>query len=146
MDSSQNCVASIFHKNDMIKKNWRCLPFFLNLNLTRMHSSRMRTARALTVSPSMFCSGGRGVSAHGGVSADGVSAPGGCLLRGVSAPGGSLLLGGCLLPGGVCSGVSALGGVCSQGVSAPRGMSAPKGGVCSLGGVFQHALRQTPPL
>ena len=52
---------------------------------TRLHSSRMRTARALSVYPSML---------------------GGCLLRGVSAPGGM-----CLLRGwGVCSrGVSALG-------------------------------------
>ena len=64
---------------------------------TRLHSSRMRTARALTVSPSMLCAGG------------GVSAPGGCLLPGgvcsqgvsarrvcVSAPGGCLLPGGCV--------------------------------------------------
>ena len=45
-----------------------------------MHSSRMRTARALTVSPSMLCAGG-------------VSAPGG---RGLG------LLWGCLLGGGGC--------------------------------------------
>ena len=31
----------------------------------KLHSSRMRTARALTISPSMFCTGG--VSAPGGV-------------------------------------------------------------------------------
>ena len=126
-------MASIFHKNDMIKKNWRCLPFFLNLNLTRMHSSRMRTARALTVSPSMFCSGGRGVSAHRGCLLMGCLLPGGvcsrgCLLRGVSAPGGmsaprgcllwGVCSGGCLLPGSVCS----QGDVCSQG-----GCLLPKG-------------------
>ena len=91
---------------------------------TRLHSSRMRTARALTVSPSMLCWGGcllpgvvsalggsaRGVCSggvcSGGVSAPGivVSAPGGVCSGGVSAPGGCLL-GGCLLWG-----VSALGG------------------------------------
>ena len=74
---------------------------FLNLfNQTRLHSSRMRTARALTVSPSMLCAGG-GVCSQGGVSRGVCS--GGCLLWGVSA------LGGCLLPGG-----SAPGGVVSQ--------------------------------
>ena len=90
----------------------------------------MRTARALTVSPSMLCSGG------GGGVCSGVSAPrgvysGGCLLWGVSALVGLLRSGG---------GSTARGGV----------VSAPEGGVCSrgsaLGGVSQHALRQTPPL
>ena len=55
---------------------------------TRMHSSRMRTGRSLTV-----CRGGeclqRGVSAIEGVCSWGVSAP-----RGVSALGGGLLRGG----------------------------------------------------
>ena len=122
---------------------------------TRMHSNRMRTARALTVSPSMLCT--RGVSARG-VSARGVSAP-----RRVSARGGVCYGGGWSALGGVCSwGVSAggsapcllqwgsalggcllLGGVCSGGgVSAPGGsalgdllwgVSAP-GGVSALGG------------
>ena len=81
-------------------------------NGTRLHSSRMCTARLLTISPSMYCTGGsapRGVSAPGGVSAPRVSAPGG----------------GCLLLGGVCSG----GVVCSQGGSSPGGVSAPKGGI-----------------
>ena len=31
-----------------------------SLNLTRLHSSRMRTARALTISPSMLCARGEG--------------------------------------------------------------------------------------
>ena len=66
-----------------------------------MHSSRMRTARVLTVSPSLLCAGGvsaprgvsvpRGVSAPGGVSALGVSIPrvgGWCLLPRGSAPWG----------------------------------------------------------
>ena len=133
---------------------------------TRLHSSRMRTAHTLTVSPSMLCAGG-------------VSAPGGCLLQGVGGvysggvysggvySQGGVCSGGCLLLGGVCSrGCLLQEGVCSRGVSAPggcllqggvcsRGVSAPGGclllgGVCSqgclLGGcllpgvVSQHAL------
>ena len=110
-----------------------------NLIIARLHSSRMRTARALTVSPSMLCAGGcllRGVcSQGGGVSALGGSAPErGCLLWGVSTP-------------GVCSGrVSALGGICSWGVSAPGGCL---GGVCSrgcllLGGVCSWGMLSAP--
>ena len=70
--------------------------------ITRLHSSRMRTARALTVSPSMLCRGGCLV--------------GGCLLRGaVCSLGGGGLLAGVSARGGVCSwGVSALGGVPGQ--------------------------------
>ena len=63
---------------------------------TRMHSSRMRTGRALTVFRSLLLPEGGGLSAPGG----------GWLVGGVSAPGG------CLLQGGVRSvGVSGLGGV-----------------------------------
>ena len=40
-----------------------------------MHSSKMRTARLLPVSPSMHCSGGRGVPGPGGKG--GVPGPGG---------------------------------------------------------------------
>ena len=37
--------------------NWVCNPFWIDLlSLTRMHSSRMRTARLLPVSPSIHCS------------------------------------------------------------------------------------------
>ena len=72
------------------------------ISVTRMHSSRMRTGRLLTVCRSLLPGG---VCFRGSVCSGGVSAPGGCLLLG----------GGCLLPGGVCSGVvSALGGVASQ--------------------------------
>ena len=105
---------------------------------TRMHSSRMRTGRSLTVCRSLLPGGG-------GCLVSGV----GCLVQ------GGLLWGGCLLPGAVCSwgvsghgvsgpgGVSAPGGVLSQGGSGPGG-----GGCLLLGGgwvVSQHALRQTPP-
>ena len=65
---------------------------------TRLHSSRMHTARLLTVSPSMHCAGG--VSALGGV------------------PGlGDVCSGGCLVQGG-----SALGGVSAPGVPGPGGI------------------------
>ena len=43
---------------------------------TRLHSSGMRTARTLTVSPSMLCAGGWGVCLL----------PGGCLLQGGGIP------------------------------------------------------------
>ena len=90
-------------------------------NGTRLHSSRMRTARALTVSPSMLC-WGRGLSALGGGGLLwGMCLLGGwgCLLWVVSALGGVSASGGCLSPGGVCSGdVSAPGGVCSGGSAA----------------------------
>ena len=58
---------------------------------TRMHSSRMRTARLLLVSPSMHCSGGApvpggvpewGVYLNGGLPAWGVYLPGGCTAQG----------------------------------------------------------------
>ena len=71
----------------------------LKLQLTSLHSSRMRTARALTVSPSMIFAGG-----------------GGCLPWGVCFRRGLLWGGGCLLLGGLFwGGVSALWGVCSSG-------------------------------
>ena len=93
---------------------------------TRMHSSRMRTGCSLTVCCSLLP---RGVSVLGGVSAPGgggvCSREGGCVCsRGLmSAPRGVCSW------GGVCSG----GGVCSR-----------RGWVSALGGVSQHALRQTP--
>ena len=59
---------------------------------TRMHSSRMRTGRSLTVCCSLL---GGGVCSRGGVCSGGVSAPGGSALGGSG-------LGGCLLQG-VCS-------------------------------------------
>ena len=80
----------------------------------------MRTARALTVSPSMLyargvCSGGWGVPGPGGVLGPrGVPGP-----KGVPDPGEE--------------------GAWSRGVPGPRGMPG-NGGVVS-----QHALRQTPP-
>ena len=62
---------------------------------TRMHSSRMRTGRSLTVWLSLLRGG---VLCSGGVCSRGVSAPGGCLLPGGSARGGCLLQGGGYIP------------------------------------------------
>ena len=61
------------------------------IRLTRLHSSRMHTARLLTVSPSMHCAGGE------------VPDPGGCLVRGVSALRGAWSRGGSAPGGGVVS-------------------------------------------
>ena len=102
---------------------------------TRMHSSRMRTARSLTVSPSMLCIGGctwsQGVCVPG---------PGGCTCsQGGTLYGGwggvYLVLGGVPGPGGVCLVL----GVCawSRGVNlVPRGVYLVWGGCTwSWGGV-----------
>ena len=99
-----------------------CEDFLAYNHKIRLHSSRMRTARVLTVSPSMLCARGWGC----------------LLLGGVCSWGGRV----CLLLGG---GVSALGGVCSWGLSALGGCLF-LGGVCSEGCVSQHALRQTLPV
>ena len=129
------------------KDNERILKYYrkwiqnyrIRLILTRMHSSRMRTGRSLTVCCSLL---------PGGCLLWGGAWSGGCLLWGVSALGGAWL-------GGVCSGVCLLWGVCSRGVPGPGGVcswgllqgdawSGGGGGVCSRGGASQHALRQTP--
>ena len=102
---------------------------------TRLHSSRMHTARALTISPSMLCEGvsaPREVSAWGGCLPRGCVYSGGCLSGGVSTQGG-------VCSGGVCPWGVYLGGVCpggvsGQGVSASWGVST-QGGVW-LGGVY----------
>ena len=69
---------------------------------TRLHSNRVQTVHALTVSQSMLCRGGCTWS-WGVYLVQGVSAPGRCLFWGV-----------CLLQeGGVAPGESALGGWCT---------------------------------
>ena len=74
------------------------------LNITRIHSSRMRTTRLLPVSPSMHCSGGTwswGVHGPGGCTWSGGGVPG---LGGVPGPRGwgmYLVLGGVPGPRGV---------------------------------------------
>ena len=97
---------------------------------TRMHSSRMRTGRSLTVCCSLL-PGGVCLLRGGGV--PGPRGGGGCLVpggRGVPGLGG--LVWGVSAPrGSVC--VSGLGGVCSRGVPGPRGVCLAQGGVCSQG-------------
>ena len=90
--------SQVFHKLDETDSNTN----------TRMHSSRMRTGRSLTICCSMLPGGGcllpGGCLIWGGVCSRGVSG------RGVSAPGG-YLVGGVSAPGGVCSqGCLVLGG------------------------------------
>ena len=69
-----------------------------NLPRTRMHSSRMRTARSLTV-----C---QGASLPGGLPVPGASLQGGPPCQGVSLPRGISLLGGLPAWGAPCSGSS----------------------------------------
>ena len=122
--------------------------------LTSMHSSRMRTARLLPVSPSMHCRMEGCLLLRGCLLLGGCLLPeGGCLLlegECVSATRGCLLPGGCLLLGVSDMGTSATGGCLLWGVSATRGCLIPggvwyQGGVCSGGCVSQHAMGQTPP-
>ena len=73
-----------------------------NLRKTRLHSSRMRTARALTISPSMLCAGG----------GKGRLLQGGCLVRGgASAPGGDVCSRGVHSGGGLLRGMPGQGGL-----------------------------------
>ena len=120
-----------------------CLKLML---FTRMHSSRMRTNRSLTVCCSLLPWGGgvpgqgclvRGCLVQGGVCLGGVWS------RGVSGLGG-VCSGGCLLQGGVCSrGMPGLGGLVLGGPG--LGGSAPRG-VCSQGvGIPACTEADTPP-
>ena len=104
---------------------------WLIIIITRMHSSRMRTGRSLTVCRSLLPGGGGGVPAQGGTCPGGCTCPEGVVpaRRGVYLPGG-VPARGVYLPRGV---PAQRGGTCPGGVYVPRG-SAPGG-----------ALRQTPP-
>ena len=63
------------------------------MDKTRLHSSRMHTARSLTVSPSMHCAGG--VCLVWGVPGpEGGAWSGGAWSRGVPGPGGGVWSGG----------------------------------------------------
>ena len=101
-----------------------------NYMKTRMHSSRMRTGRSLTVCCSLF--------------------PGGCLVRGVCSWGSVCLVrlggtwsGGVPGRGGAWTGGCLLWGDLLPGGSA-RGVSAP-GGVCARGGIPACTEADTPP-
>ena len=114
--SSPNLPFTSVHwfQTESTNRFW-CQSLLIDFKETRMHSSRMRTARLLPVSPSMYCSGG-------------------CLLRGVSGPGSGGR--GVSAPGGL----SGPRGPWSQGVSTPGGISAPNGGVPGSGVVFAQVL------
>ena len=103
------------------------LTFTLAIDKTRMHSSRMRTARLLPVSPNMQCSQG-GCTWSGGVPGLEGTCPGGVPgpWGGVPAWGVYLVPGGCTCMGGVPA-----WGVCtwSGGVYLPRGSAPGLGGV-----------------
>ena len=79
-------------------------PYFMDLKicLTRMHSSRIRTARSLTMGgvPAREVYLPRGVYLPGGCTCPvwGVYLPGGCTCQGVYLPGGCICLGGGYLP------------------------------------------------
>ena len=86
------------------------IKLFASLNVTRMHSSGMRTARLLTVSPSVHCTVGCVsaqwcVSSQGGL--PGGVCPGGCVCPGLVSAQGGVWPGGCVCKGGV----SAQGGI-----------------------------------
>ena len=111
-----------------------------------MHSSRMRTARSLTMEGGSTCLGvepaqgavpaQRGCTCPAGVLPGGVPAWGwGCTcLGGVPTCGGMYLSrGACTCPGGEGWGVPAKGGVPVQGVYLPGGVPAQKGGVLTQG-------------
>ena len=120
-----------------------------------MHSSRMRTAHLLPVSPSMQCSRGgvlvvylsRGVPAQGMYLPGGVPTQRGYTCQGVYLPGGGVptrectcqevyLPGGCTCPGGV----SAQGGVPAWGCTCP-GTPCGQTGTCKKHNLCKLRLR-----
>ena len=142
---------------------------------TRLHSSRMRTARALTVSPSMICAGGctwsqgsvpapRGVYLFRGCTWSGgsVPGPGGVHLvwgdvpgpgEGIPGPGGvHLVLGGCTFSGGHTwwVGIPGPGGYLVPGGVPGQGVYLVWGGTWSGGVAWSpggmYLVRYSPPL
>ena len=97
-----------------------CVLLYQDYFNTRLHSSRMRTARALTVS--CVCRGG-GVPA-GGVTCRGGYLPGGVSVQGACLPGGELS------PGGGLVGLPAGVGTCPGGGMSARGSA--QGGTCQV--------------
>ena len=116
--------------------------------ITRMHSSRMRTARSLPYGGSLLGGGAwPGGSLSRGVSVWGVPGQGGSLSRGVSVqggvqPGGSLS-GGVPSQGGLHPGSLCLGGLCPGGSLCLGGLC-PGGSLC-LGGLCPGGLPDKRP-
>ena len=111
-------------------------------NTTRMHSSRMRTGRTLTLFRSLLFPGG-GLPAQGGCTCQGgVYLPGGCTCPGEGVPARGVYLprGECTCQGDVPA--TCQGGVLAQGVPAWEG-GVPAWGVVDLPG---GAWSGTPPV
>ena len=97
---------------------------------TRMHSSRMRTARLLPISHSMHCSREGGVPSQGCTCPGGCTCPEGCTCQGGRVPAwGGLPAQGCTCPGGL----PAEGCTCPGGCTC-QGEGTCPGGVPALGG------------
>ena len=97
--------------------------------VTRMHSSRMRTGRSLTVFQGLLFPGGC-VPARGGVPAQG-----GCTCPGGVPAWGVYLLGACTCWGGTCWVCTCQGGVPARGYTC-RGVYLPGGVPAWSGGVY----------
>ena len=164
----RSCSHNTYPKWDNFDRNLRVSKYFVK---TRMHSSRMRTGRSLTVCCSFLPGGGVLLGRGGAWSWGCVPGPGGVLLGPggcVPGPGGvllgpggfSLVWGGvwsrggvCLVPGGfslVPGGVPGLGGGSpwSGGVPGPGGFSLVPGGAWSRGGfsLILGGFSGDPPL
>ena len=122
-----------------------------------MHSSRMRTARFLPVSPSMHCSRGGGEPGPGSVPARGCTWSQGVYLLRVSVPAGGCtwswgvyLVLGCTYWGVYLLEVYLLGGcTCLGGVPGPEGCIWSRGMYLVLEGMYlpgQGTCPGTPPL
>ena len=101
LDKGQNGLQFV-RKGKIIFNNLFWVDNFTFVMLTRLHSSRMRTARSLTVYPSMLCSGGwGGLFRGGGAWSRGVPSPGGAWFGegGAWSWGGGAWSGACLVRG-----------------------------------------------
>ena len=121
-----SCLLFCWATSKSHAEKWK----LFKIKVTRLHSSRMRTACALTVSPSILCAGG-GLLLEGFVPGLG----GVCFLGGVPGLGGGVPgLGGSASWGGA----PGLGGSCSRGVSASWGVCSggylPGPGGCTFPG------------
>ena len=142
------CSFNIFTAVCCIGSYWNCCEHDLSHFTaqgyeTRMHSSRMRTARSLPFGGGVSLS--RGVSVRRSLSREG-SLSRGSLSRRASVQRGSLS-GGHLCPGGLCAGglcagrsLSRWGGLC-LGAPLSRGVSV-QGGLCPGGSPWQRPPRE----
>ena len=89
-ENNRKCWGvDLFSDYRVLVQNWSFSFVNEKYKETRLHSSRMHTARLLTVSPSLHCTGGglvRGDVCSRGVPGPGGVCFGGCLLWGVPGP------------------------------------------------------------